>query len=67
MEFLPDSQVDIDLESSAGLARRACEIKNRFQSRYWDVAILAAALVLGCPRFSPWISTTGRTMMAFAS
>ena len=65
--FLPDSQADIDLETSLGLARRAFEIKKRFQIRYWDAAVTAAARVLDCPRFSPRISTTGRTMMVLAS
>jgi hypothetical protein len=58
MGFLPDSQADIDLEISVGLARRAFEIKNRFQIRYWDAAVSAAARVLVARAFlqgfQPW-------------
>lgn len=67
MEFLPDLQAYIDLKISVGLARRAFEIKNRFQIRYWDAAKIAAAGSLVAARFNPRISTAGRTKMAFAS
>jgi len=63
MGFLPDSQADIDLETSVGFARQGFKI----QIRYWNAAVTAAARVLDCPRFSPRISTTGRTMMVLAS
>jgi predicted nucleic acid-binding protein len=36
------------VETSVALARSAFEIKNRFQVRYWDAAIIAAAQELGC-------------------
>ena len=36
------------VETSVSLARHAFVIKTRFQIRYWDAAILAAALELGC-------------------
>lgn len=35
-------------ETSVALARRAFDMKNRFQIRYWDAAIIAAAQELGC-------------------
>lgn len=36
------------VETSVQLARRAFEIKTRFDIRYWDAALIAAALELGC-------------------
>jgi len=36
------------VETSVALARRAFDMKNRYQIRYWDAAILAAASELGC-------------------
>jgi predicted nucleic acid-binding protein len=36
------------VETSVQLARLAFEIKTRFDIRYWDAAIIAAALELGC-------------------
>lgn len=36
------------VETSVPLARRAFELKTRFDIRYWDAAIIAAALELGC-------------------
>ena len=36
------------VETSVRLARHAFEIKTRFDIRYWDAAIVAAALELGC-------------------
>ena len=36
------------VETSVALARRAFDMKNRFQIRYWDAAIIAAAQELGC-------------------
>lgn len=36
------------VETSMTLARRAFDIKNRFQVCYWDAAIIAAACELGC-------------------
>lgn len=35
-------------ETSAALALRALELKLRFDLRYWDAALIAAALDLGC-------------------
>ena len=35
-------------ETSVALARRAFDIKNRFQIRYWDATLIAAAQELGC-------------------
>jgi len=36
------------VETSVALAQRAFEIKTRHGIRYWDAAIIAAALELGC-------------------
>lgn len=36
------------VETSVQLARQAFEIKTRYDIRYWDAAIIAAALELGC-------------------
>jgi predicted nucleic acid-binding protein len=36
------------LETSLALAQRAFDIKIRYGIRYWDAAIVAAALELGC-------------------
>jgi predicted nucleic acid-binding protein len=36
------------VETTVQLARQAFEIKSRFGIRYWDAAIIAAALELGC-------------------
>ncbi len=36
------------VETSVQLARRAVEIKTRFDIRYWDASLIAAALELGC-------------------
>ncbi len=36
------------VETSVALARRAFDIKTRFGIRYWDAAMIAAALELGC-------------------
>jgi predicted nucleic acid-binding protein len=36
------------VDTSVALAQRAFEIKNRYQIRYWDAAIIAAASELGC-------------------
>ncbi len=36
------------VETSVALAQRAFEIKTRFGIRYWDAAMVAAALELGC-------------------
>lgn len=36
------------VETSVQLAQRAFEIKTRFDIRYWDASIVAAALELGC-------------------
>ncbi len=36
------------VETSVQLARRAFAIKTRFDIRYWDAAIIAAAQELGC-------------------
>jgi predicted nucleic acid-binding protein len=36
------------VETTVSLARHPFVIKNRFNIRYWDAAILAAAMELGC-------------------
>ena len=36
------------VETSVALAQQAFEIKTRYGIRYWDAAIIAAALELGC-------------------
>ena len=36
------------VETSVALARRAFDIKTRYGIRYWDAALIAAALELGC-------------------
>ncbi len=36
------------VETSVALARRAFQLKARFDIRYWDAAIIAAAQELGC-------------------
>jgi hypothetical protein len=58
MGFLPDSQADIDLETSVGFSREAFKSKS---------AIGTPRVCLVDRRFTPRISTTGTTMMAFAS
>ena len=36
------------VENSVALARHAFELKTRFDIHYWDAAIVAAAVELGC-------------------
>jgi predicted nucleic acid-binding protein len=36
------------VETTVLLARKAFDLSNRFQTSYWDAAILAAAQELGC-------------------
>ena len=48
MEFL-DGIADLPVQPvTSAIFRRATELCNRFRISYWDAAILAAAMALGC-------------------